>query len=115
MTVIRLGRARATRSLAEEAFERAWGDRLPAPVREYRFAAPRRWRFDFAWPHLMLALECEGMGRHQRFAGYRSDCEKYTQAALMGWRVLRVMSADRSRAHEWVDLVQRAIAESPIA
>ena len=33
---------------------------LPEPEREYRFAPPRRWRFDFAWPAAMLALEVEG-------------------------------------------------------
>ncbi len=69
---------------------------LPAPEREYRFAPPRRWRFDFAWPAQRLALEVEGGvwtgGRHVRGAGYERDCEKYSEAALRGWRVLRVTS-----------------------
>jgi hypothetical protein len=30
---------------------------LPDPVEEYRFAPPRRWRFDLAWPERMLAVE----------------------------------------------------------
>ena len=66
----------------------------PAPVPEYRFAPPRRWRFDLAWPALRLALEVEGgtwaRGRHVRGRGYERDCEKYNAAALLGWRVLRV-------------------------
>jgi hypothetical protein len=33
---------------------------LPEPIREYRFAPSRRWRFDFAWPAAMLAVEVEG-------------------------------------------------------
>ena len=72
---------------------------LPEPVREYRFAPPRRWRFDFAWPDRLLAVECEGgtwaNGRHNRGAGYANDCEKYNAATLAGWRVLRFES-------EWI-------------
>lgn len=67
---------------------------LPLPVPDYRFAPPRRWRFDYAWPALRLALEIEGGiwtdGRHVRGRGYERDCEKYNAAALAGWRVLRV-------------------------
>lgn len=68
--------------------------RLPVPEQEVRFAAPRRWRFDLAWPELMLAVEVEGgiwtNGRHSRGAGMISDMSKYNEAVLRGWRVLRV-------------------------
>ncbi len=67
---------------------------LPAPTLEHRFAPPRRWRFDLAWPSLRLALEIEGGvwtgGRHVRGNGYERDAEKYNAATLAGWRVLRV-------------------------
>lgn len=67
--------------------------KLPAPEREYRFAPPRRWRFDFCYPGRMLAIEVEGGtwigGRHGRGTGYANDLEKYNQAVVMGWRVLR--------------------------
>ena len=67
---------------------------LPVPIREHRFAPPRRWRFDLAWPSLRLALEIEGGvwtgGRHVRGAGFERDAEKYNAATLAGWRVLRV-------------------------
>lgn len=60
---------------------------------EHRFHPKRRWRFDFAWPSRMVALEVEGGtyagGRHTRGAGYAADIEKYNEAALCGWRVLR--------------------------
>lgn len=70
---------------------------LPAPEPEYYFARPRQWRFDLAWPAVRprLALEVEGGtwldggGRHNRGSGYEGDCEKYNEAALRGWRVLR--------------------------
>ncbi len=67
---------------------------LPEPEREWRFHPIRRWRFDFAWPDLMLAVEIEGgiyvSGRHTRGAGFEEDCRKYAEAVCMGWRVLRL-------------------------
>lgn len=70
------------------------GAKLPTPKREHRFHENRRWRFDFAWPEHMLAAEVEGLNprgksRHTTVTGYRADCEKYNNAALLGWRVLR--------------------------
>lgn len=66
---------------------------LPKPEREYKFALPRKWRFDFAYPDLKLAIEVEGgtwvNGAHTRGGHYESDCRKYNRAALLGWRVLR--------------------------
>lgn len=64
------------------------------PTPEYRFHATRRWRFDFAWPDRKVALEVEGgvfiQGRHSRGVGMVKDMEKYGEAAVQGWRVLRV-------------------------
>ena len=63
------------------------------PKREYKFHNERRWRFDFAWPHLLFAVEVEGIthqgGRHQRVEGFENDLEKYQSAMLMGWTVYR--------------------------
>lgn len=67
----------------------------PEPVTEYRFHPSRRWRFDFAWPKLRLAVEIEGGlyhgrgGGHVSVNGFIGDCEKYNAATLLGWRVLR--------------------------
>lgn len=66
---------------------------LPRPFPEFRFAPPRRWRFDFAFDNL-IAIEVEGgvwtQGRHTRGAGFLADCEKYNEAAIRGWCVIRV-------------------------
>ncbi len=61
------------------------------PVREYAFHPRRKWRFDFAFPSKMIAIEIEGLGggRHQRIGGFTGDCHKYNAAALLGWRVFR--------------------------
>jgi len=80
---------------------------LPTPVRELAFAKPRRWRFDYAWPDRMLALEVDGAtwtgGRHSRGAGIEGDAEKACAAAVAGWRVLRVTGdmVKDGRALEW--------------
>jgi hypothetical protein len=66
---------------------------LPIPQREFIFHKRRKWRFDLAWPELLIAVEVEGGvwvgGRHVRAEGYEADCEKYNEAQLSGWMVLR--------------------------
>jgi very-short-patch-repair endonuclease len=61
--------------------------------REYVFAPPRRWRFDFADVALKIGLECDGgtwvQGRHSRGSGIAKDNEKMNMAALIGWKVFR--------------------------
>lgn len=61
--------------------------------REYKFHPTRQWRFDFAFPDRMLAIEVEGgtygKSRHTSGAGYAEDCCKYNAAIKLGWSVLR--------------------------
>lgn len=81
-------------SLNELAFKELLKLRsLPQPETEHRFHGTRRWRFDYAWPEFLVALEVEGGawtgGRHNRAAGFIKDIEKYNAAAQLGWLVLR--------------------------
>ena len=66
---------------------------LPTPKAEFYFAKPRRWRFDWAFPVQLIAVEQEGGvfngGRHTRGVGFVKDMEKYNAATRLGWRVLR--------------------------
>ena len=83
---------------------------LPTPITEYPFAAVhvgqgpgiqkrlarsgmKNWRFDFAWPDKMFAVEVEGVtlagGRHQRIGGFKEDLNKYHHAMELGWTVYR--------------------------
>ena len=63
------------------------------PEREYKFHAIRKWRFDFAFPKIMVAVEIEGgiwiNGGHNRGKIYSMNMEKYNAAAEAGWIVLR--------------------------
>ena len=67
---------------------------IEKPAQEYRFHKTRRWRFDFCFIDAKLALEVEGgvwsAGRHTRGSGFVGDMEKYNQAAILGYRLLRV-------------------------
>lgn len=85
---------------------------LPEPVCEFRFAPTRRWRFDLAYPERMLAVEIEGgtwkYGRHNRPKGFEADIRKYNEAALLGWRVLRVTTG-MVESGEAIALLQRAL------
>jgi len=83
---------------------------LPEPTHDYRFARDvvgdgpgirrrlrdaglKDWRFDWAWPDVMVAVEMEGgvysLGRHVRGKGYEGDCIKYNFAQSQGWSLYR--------------------------
>lgn len=70
-------------------------NRIPTPRTEYRFHETRMWRADLCWPNdwPRLIVEIEGgawiQGRHTRGAGFVGDMEKYNEAAIMGYRLLR--------------------------
>lgn len=69
---------------------------LPEPECEYRFHPHRKWRVDFAWPGLKVAVEVEGgtysQGRHVRADGFEKDCEKYNALEELKWTLLRYTS-----------------------
>lgn len=88
--------------------------RLPQPRREYKFCSKRKWRADFAWPEYKVIVEVEGgaetydpkkIGRHNRPKGFRDDCEKYNEATILGWRVLRVTAKQvkSGEALQWIE------------
>ncbi len=67
---------------------------FPDPTTELMFHPKRKWRFDYAWPTRMIALEVHGGihsgGRHTRGRGFVEDRAKMNEATLLGWTVLEV-------------------------
>lgn len=96
---------------------------LPWPQWGYKWHPVRRWLADAAWVERRLLLEVEGgvtpfrdkrtgelrQGRHVTITGYEDDCIKYSEAAICGWRVIRVTRrmVDDGRA---LALIERALA-----
>ena len=88
-------RSKTPPSRLEAKFARFWrslgGQELE---REFRFHDERKWRADFAHVESRTLIEVEGglyiQGRHNRPQGFAADAEKYLEAALAGWRVLRL-------------------------
>lgn len=62
-------------------------------LKEFKFYAQRKFRFDFCIQEYKLAIEYEGIfsdiSRHTSTTGYVRDVRKYNIAAIEGWRVLR--------------------------
>jgi hypothetical protein len=85
---------------------------------EHRFHPTRKWRFDYAWPEQMIAIEYEGIkgskARHTTLTGYTNDCDKYNQAVLLGWKVLRFTTVHfsigrKGRCGQTIDFIRRTL------
>ena len=88
---------KAQQETLKRAFETIWraldGPKLQE---EFEFSGERNWRFDYAHPASLVAIELEGGtwigGRHTRGKGYSEDCQKYNAATLRHWSVFRLTS-----------------------
>ena len=104
------------KSELEYAFLNYWltlAPGCPYPMMEYNFARDivghgpgirkrlreaglQDWRFDFAWPDKLIAVELEGgiwvRGAHVRGEHFESDARKYNAAQAAGWAVYRFTS-----------------------
>ena len=93
----------------------------PPLEREYRFHPERKWRADFAHLPSRTLIEVEGGawvgGRHNRGSGFVKDAEKYLEATLAGWRVVRLtecqLEADTlGRLMEFINILPAALRSS---
>lgn len=110
---------------------------LPEPEKEYMFHPKRRWRLDWAWVPVGLAVEVDGGihgrpvkchrckqevkrrlkdgrmvtvregGRHNTGKGFEADREKWAEAVIHGWHVIGVTSGMIEDGRA-VDLITRA-------
>ena len=100
------------------------GSDVPEPVRQYVFHETRKWRFDFAWPDALVAVEIDGgifqgsrkkggnQTGHRSINGVMADMEKSNHAAIDGWCLLRFHSKDLDQRPDYcVELVRQALAK----
>jgi hypothetical protein len=78
-------------------------------VAEYNAIPGRRFRFDYAIPSLMIAIEYEGIistkSRHTSVTGYTNDCTKYNLAQMNGWIVLRYTQLNLANLYDDLQLL----------
>ena len=110
------------------AFAEAEGAGFGRPDPEYRFHPRRGWRFDWAYPRWLVAVEREGgtfktidcpgcgfkktvfVSRHHSRDGLEADAEKYNAAAAAGWCLVRLtpgMIKDGRAAAALLDALRR--------
>lgn len=104
----------------EQIFAQSWRLMAPcaaAPIREHVFAAPRKWRFDFAWLPHYVAVEIQGgmfkaRSGHRSYQGVRRDHAKLNAAQALGWVVLQFDGEQvRKSTPDVIDQVLRVLAE----
>mgnify|MGYP002626055547 CR=1 FL=1 len=86
----------------EELFLEGWqryaGAEPPAPVREWLLddSGDRKFRLDFAWPELRVAVEIDG-DCHRTKGRFVSDIAKHNLCVQLGWSVLRFGRANLTK------------------
>lgn len=83
-------------SSLEMRFKMVWRSiHGPELEEEFRFHPTRKWRADFVHHDSRTLIEVEGgihtYGRHNRAEGFIKDAEKYLEATLHGYRVIRLV------------------------
>jgi very-short-patch-repair endonuclease len=65
---------------------------------EFKFHPKRKWRADWYNKKLSVLVEYEGIyggaSRHTNVTGYTKDAEKYNQAQILGYTVLRYTASN---------------------
>ncbi len=85
-----------------------------SPALEVLLDPLRKWRFDWAWPELRIALEVDGgvyvQGRHTRGKGFTEDCRKINRATELGWVVYR-FTPEMLKAGEHLPILEAALQQ----
>lgn len=79
---------------------------------EFKFHPTRKWRADFHLKGKNILVEVEGgiwsNGRHTRGKGYLGDLEKYNEATMMGYQVIR-FSTEQVKSGKAIEQILKLI------
>lgn len=79
---------------------------------EFKFHPTRKWRADFHLKGKKVLVEVEGgiwsNGRHTRGKGYLGDLEKYNEATMMGYQVIR-FSTEQVKSGKAIEQILKLI------
>jgi hypothetical protein len=86
---------------------------LPEYQKEFIFHPTRKWRFDYSWVDIKVALEIHGgvftNGRHTRGKGFSEDKVKMNSAQLLGWIVIEA-TTEQVKNGQMLKWITQAIA-----
>ena len=81
---------------------------------EFKFHPTRKWRADFHLKDRKILVEVEGgiwsNGRHTRAKGYLGDLEKYNEATMMGYQVIR-FSTEQVKSGKAIEQIEKMVGD----
>ena len=81
---------------------------------EFKFHPSRKWRADFHLKDKKILVEVEGgiwsNGRHTRGNGYLGDLEKYNEATMMGYQVIR-FSTEQVKSGKAIEQIKKMVGD----
>ena len=81
---------------------------------EFQFHPTRKWRADFHLKGKKILVEVEGgiwsNGRHTRGKGYLGDLEKYNEATMMGYQVIR-FSTEQVKSGKAIEQIEKMVGD----
>ncbi len=81
---------------------------------EFKFHPTRKWRADFHLKGRKILVEVEGgiwsNGRHTRGKGYLGDLEKYNEATMMGYQVIR-FSTEQVKSGKAIEQIEKMVGD----
>ena len=81
---------------------------------EFQFHPTRKWRADFHLKDRKILVEVEGgiwsNGRHTRGKGYIADLDKYNEATMMGYQVIR-FSTEQVKSGKAIEQIEKMVGD----
>ena len=90
-------------------------------LRAHGLRAPRTnsrsgdYRLDYAWPLLLLAVECDGFEHHGQRLLWKRDRRRIAELEAMGWRLIHVTWDDVTNHPDETVARIRSAVQRPVA